>query len=103
MGLSNCNLPSTTCLTSRIPCGQSITTRKLQQVEEAEFFLYLLGFSQTRVRNYGEQARIKVSENEIENIVKNQKDIVSRVKGIGFTYISLDIQEYRSGSMDEIL
>jgi len=103
VGLSNYNLPSTTCLASRIPYGQSITVRKLQQVEEAESFLYSLGFSQSRVRNYGEQARIEVAEHEIEDIVKNRSAIVSKLKGIGFTYITLDLQGYRSGSMNEVL
>jgi uncharacterized protein len=103
VGLSNYNLPSTTCLASRIPYGQSITARKLQQVEEAESFLYSLGFSQSRVRNYGEQVRIEVAEPEIEQVVKNRNAIVSKLKEIGFTYITLDLQGYRSGSMNEIL
>jgi len=103
LGLSNYNLPSTTCLASRIPYGHSITAKKMQQVEEAETFLYSLGISQSRVRNYGDLARIEVFEYEIEKITENRKAVVSKLKELGFSYITLDLQGYRSGSMDEIL
>ena len=103
LGLSNYNLPSTTCLASRIPYGQPITARKLQQVEAAESFLYSLGISQARVRNYEDQARIEVAEQEIDDLVKNRQAIVAKLKEIGFTYITLDLQGYRSGSMNEVL
>ncbi|MCP5104894.1 MAG: ATP-dependent sacrificial sulfur transferase LarE [bacterium] len=103
VGLSNFNMPSTTCLASRIPYGQAITSKKLTQVEEAETFFYSLGFSQSRVRNYGDMARIEVYADEIENIVKNRQAIVAKLKGIGFSYITLDLEGYRSGSMNEVL
>ena len=103
LNLSNFNLPSTTCLASRIPYGEKITSKKLNQVEEAESFLYSLGLNQSRVRNYGDTARIEVYETEIEKITKNRKSIISRFKDIGFTYITLDLEGYRSGSMNEIL
>ncbi len=103
VGLSNFNLPSTTCLASRIPYGQPITAKKLKQVEEAESFFYSLGFSQSRVRNYGDQARIEVIEPEIDRIMENRAAIVNKLKELGFVYITLDLQGYRSGSMNEIL
>jgi uncharacterized protein len=103
VGLSNYNLPSTTCLASRVPYGQPITAGKLQQIEEAESFFYSLGYTQSRVRHYGDLARIEVDEHEIENIIKDRKAITAKLKEIGFSYITLDLEGYRSGSMDEIL
>lgn len=103
LGLSNYNLPSTTCLASRIPYGHEITAKKLRQVEEAEDFLYSLGFRQTRVRNYGDLARIEVYAPEIEKVMENRKAIVSKLKKMGFSYVTLDLEGYRSGSMDEVL
>ncbi len=103
LGLSNYNLPSTTCLASRIPYGEAITSKKLHQVEAAESFFYSLGFRQSRVRNYGDLARIEVEEQEIEKITKNRKTIVAKLKEIGFSYITLDLEGYRSGSMNEVL
>ena len=103
VGLSNYNMPSTTCLASRVPYGQPITSKKLEQVEEAEALFYSLGFSQSRVRNYGDTARIEVYADEIEDIVKNRETIVSKLKGLGFSYVTLDLEGYRSGSMNEVL
>jgi uncharacterized protein len=103
LGLSNFDMPSTTCLASRIPYGQSITAKKLTQVEEAENSLYQLGFRNSRVRNYGEMARIEVDEDQIEKVVEYRKSIVSRLKELGFVYVTLDLVGYRSGSMNEIL
>jgi uncharacterized protein len=103
VGLSNYNLPSTTCLASRIPYGHAITSKKLNQVEEAETFFYSLGLTQSRVRNYGNLARIEVYDHEIEEVARNREAIVSKLKEIGFTYITLDLQGYRSGSMNEVL
>jgi uncharacterized protein len=103
LGLSNYDMPSTTCLASRIPYGQDITAKKLTQIEEAESTLYSLGFRQSRVRNYGDMARIEVDEEEIEKIVQYRKSIVSRLKELGFVYVTLDLVGYRSGSMNEIL
>ncbi len=103
LGLSNYNMPSTTCLASRIPYGQIITGHKLHQIERAEAALYALGFHQSRVRHYGEMARIEVDENEIEKVVAHRQTIVNGLKELGFVYVTLDLVGYRSGSMNEIL
>ncbi len=103
LGLSNYNMPSTTCLASRIPYGQKITAEKLKQIEEAEDFLYHLGISQSRVRHHESIARIEVWESEIPKVVDNRLKIQTKFKGLGFSYITLDLKGYRSGSMDEIL
>lgn len=103
LGLSNYNLPSTTCLASRIPYGQPITASKLNQVEEAEDLFYSLGFTQTRVRHYGDLARIEVDPKELKDVFKKRKNIVTELKNIGFKYITLDLEGYRSGSMNDVL
>jgi uncharacterized protein len=103
LGLSNFDMPSTTCLASRIPYGQPITAKKLAQVEEAESFLYSLGFRQCRVRHYGDTARIEVEGDEFGKLFAAREEIVAKLKRLGFTYVTADLAGYRSGSMNEIL
>ena len=103
LGLSNYDLPSTTCLASRIPYGESITVDKLKQIEAAESFLFSIGLQQSRVRNYNHTARIEVYENEIRKIVEYRNEVVAKLKELGFTYVTLDLEGYRSGSMNAVL
>jgi len=103
LALSNCDLPSTTCLSSRIPYGQAITMEKLARVEAAESFLYEQGFQQVRVRHDGHSARIEVSPAEIGLLLARREQVSRRLKSLGFTYVSADLEGYRSGSMDEVL
>lgn len=103
LGLSNFNLPSTTCLASRIPYGTTITAKKLDQIERAEIFLYDLGFKQSRVRNYGDLARIEVNVEQLPLILENRTAIISQLKHLGFLYITFDLEGYRSGSMNKVL
>jgi len=103
LGLSNFALPSTTCLASRIPYGERITYDKLKRIEKAEIFLLELGFSQVRVRNHMNLARIEVEEEEMGKLFLWKDKIVSELKRIGFVYVSLDLSGYRSGSMNETL
>ncbi len=103
LGLSNYDLPSTTCLASRIPYGEMITKEKLNRIEAGESFLMSLGINQVRVRNYNDIARIEVDEDQIGIVVENRHGILKKFRDIGFVYISLDLQGYRSGSMNEIL
>lgn len=103
LGLSNYDMPSTTCLASRVPYGQSITAKKLKQIEEAEDLLYSLGFRHSRVRNYGDTARLEVDEDQIGKVIQHRPAIVAKLKELGFVYVTLDLAGYRSGSMNEIL
>ncbi|MBE0664873.1 MAG: ATP-dependent sacrificial sulfur transferase LarE [Chrysiogenales bacterium] len=102
LALSNHGLPSTTCLSSRIPYGQEITPEKLAQVEAAESFLYEEGLSQVRIRHYGDTARIEVFPDEIVTLVFIRHKLIARLKALGFHYITVDMAGYRSGSMDEV-
>jgi uncharacterized protein len=103
LGLPNWEKPSLACLASRIPYGSEITKEKLNQVAEAERFLKSLGFSQVRVRHYGKMARLEFLKTEMRKIFENGliDRINSRLKSIGFTHVTLDLQGYRSGSMNE--
>lgn len=104
------NLPtwekqSFACLSSRFVYGETITEEKLGMVDKAEQLLLDMGFHQVRVRIHDKMARIEVTPQEIEKIIKeeNRERIVREFKKYGFTYISLDLQGYRTGSMNETL
>jgi uncharacterized protein len=105
MGLPTWDKPSFACLSSRVPYGQEITAHKLAMIDEAEQFLIDLGFRQVRVRHHGDIARIEVEQGEIARLLpKDVRDSVcSRLKKIGFKYVTLDLDGYRTGSMNEVL
>lgn len=95
--------PSAACLSSRIPYGTAITEGKLNMIEEAEAFLASLGIGQRRVRLHNNIARIEVHKEDREKILERQSEVVRYLKSLGFAYITLDLEGYRSGSMDEVL
>ncbi len=97
------NKPPSSCLASRIPYGEEITPEKVQMIEKAENFMQDLGFSQLRVRLHGKIARIELIPEELEKAMGVRHKIVEALKGFGFSYITLDLKGYRSGSMDEVL
>ena len=105
LGLSSWDKPSYSCLASRFPYGEGITFSKLQKVEKAEAYLYQQGFKEVRVRVHGGLVRIEVSPQELSRFGRNglRLDVLNRLKKMGFTYISLDLEGYRSGSMNEVL
>jgi len=105
LGLPTWEKQSFACLSSRFPYGESITPEKLGMVDQAEQLLLDLGFRQVRVRHHGTLARIEISEDQFPLIMekKNRDKIFARFKEIGFTYVSLDIAGYRTGSMNETL
>ena len=104
-GLSVHDKPSNACLATRIPYNEKITKEKLRMIENAEEIIRNAGITQVRVRYHKNIARIEVEEKEIKKILneKTRKRIVNELKKLGFTYITLDLQGYRSGSMDEVL
>jgi pyridinium-3,5-biscarboxylic acid mononucleotide sulfurtransferase len=103
LGLPTAIKPSSACLASRIPFGTAITKEKLRQVETAEEFLRGLGIAQLRVRHHGDVARIEVDPQEFYLVLNNRDWIVKEFKMLGFIYVTLDIQGFRSGSMEEPL
>ncbi|MDO9326261.1 MAG: ATP-dependent sacrificial sulfur transferase LarE, partial [Methanoregula sp.] len=102
-GLSFWNKPSAACLSSRIPYGDEITQEKLAMIERAEAFLHTSGFAQCRVRLHGDMARIEIVRDEIQKMLAMQDRLTKTFKTIGFSYVTLDLEGYRSGSMDEVL
>jgi uncharacterized protein len=105
LGLKTWDKPSFACLASRIPYRDEITAGKLKMVDEAEDFLFGLGFKQVRVRHHGDLARIEVYPEEIERLMNGslREQVVSRLKKIGYHYVTIDLQGFRSGSMNEVL
>jgi len=105
LGLSTFDKPSFACLASRFPYGQSINLKKLRMVDRAEAYLHTLSFKQARVRHHGSIARIEVAPEDIDKFQdhKVRQTVIKRLKKLGFTYITLDLQGYRSGSMNEQL
>lgn len=105
IGLPNWNKPSMPCLSSRFPYGHTITPDKLNQVSEAESFLRELGLEDLRVRHHGDIARIEVNSSMIEKIAspKVRERVINKLKSLGFSYITLDLCGFRSGSMNEVL
>jgi len=97
------NKPSSACLATRIPYGQPLTGKRLSMVEAAEDLLKSLGFGQLRIRADGRGARIELEKQEMIHALERNEEIVSRLKALGFDYVSLDLEGYRSGSMDEVL
>jgi uncharacterized protein len=97
------NKPSSACLYSRIPYGEEITAEKLRMVEQAEDLLIILGFRQVRVRHHGNIARIEILSEEFSKLLFHAGKIDKKLHDIGFSYVTLDLRGYRSGSMDEVL
>jgi len=105
MGLPTWNKPSLACLASRFPYGDEITAGRLQMVAEAEDCLRGLGLEQVRVRHHDSLARIEVPLEEMGRFSQAEfrDQVVERLKCIGYSYVTLDLQGYRSGSMNEVL
>lgn len=99
------NKPSFACLASRFPYGTAISREKLSTVEQAENVLYNLGFNQCRVRHHNEIARIEISKKQFERFFSNgiPEKVIKEFKKLGYSYVTIDIEGYRSGSMNEIL
>ena len=105
LGLPTWKKPSFACLASRFVYGELISEEKLKMVDNAEELLRSKGFEQFRVRIHDKMARIEISPSDFEKIIKIEirEEIVQKFKEYGFKYISLDLQGYRTGSMNETI
>jgi len=106
LGLPTWNKQSFACLSSRFPYGQHITKESLMRIDTAENLLRDLGFRSFRVRHHDDRtARIEVGKEEIPRLLEAEvrETIVTHLKNLGFTYVTLDLQGYRTGSMNEVL
>ena len=104
MKLPTWDKPSFACLASRFVYGEEITAQKLKMVEKAEQALLNLGFKQLRVRIHGENlARIEVLPTELETLLELRETVVKALREAGFAYITMDLQGYRTGAMNEVI
>ncbi len=105
LGLPWWDKPAQPCLSSRFPYGEEITVAKLQRVGRAEIYLRKLGYQNLRVRSEGETARIELPPEQIKEFVfKNDlQSIVSAFQEFGFIYVTLDLEGYRSGKLNQVL
>ena len=104
-GLATWNEPASACLSSRVPYGQVVTIEKLSMVDKAEIALKRLGFRQVRVRHHGDVARIEVAEEELPRALDPEMAhrMSTALKALGFKYVTLDLDGYRTGSLNEVL
>jgi uncharacterized protein len=106
MGLHTHDKPSAACLASRIPYGEPITEEKLGRIERAEQALHRLGFRSVRVRTHGRVARIELGDDEAVGRMMDPEmrgDVADAVRKAGYDYVALDLEGYRTGSMNETL
>lgn len=103
MGLPTWNKPSFACLSSRIPYGSEITLEKIDQIDRAEGYLLSLGFHQVRVRHHDTIARIEVSQADFSRLLAHHVEINRTLQEIGFSYVTLDLFGYQTGSMNAVL
>ncbi len=103
LGLDTWKKQSLACLASRFMYGETITMEKLNMVDKAEQLLFDKGFHQARVRIHDKMARIEVMPNEFQKLIDIRNIILYKLREFGFTYISMDLEGYRTGSMNETL
>lgn len=104
-GLTLADKPASACLSSRIEYGRAVTAENLSQVERAEEAMHALGFPQVRVRHHGELARVEIARQDLPRALTLAMfdRITAALRPLGFVYITLDTQGYRSGSMNDVL
>ena len=100
LGLRTWDKPAAACLASRVPYGTEVTVNVLSRIERAEAALRALGFTELRVRHYGDAARIEVPIEELAAVVARREDVVAGVRGAGYSYVTLDLEGFRSGNLN---
>jgi uncharacterized protein len=103
LDLPTWDLPSFACLSSRFPYGETITKEAVVRVGEGEDYLRSLGLKQFRLRHHGSIARVEIWMDQLDLVLANREEIVKQLKALGYQYIALDLEGYRTGSMNEVL
>ena len=105
VGLPTADLPASACLASRLPYGTEVTPERLAQVERGEEALRALGFRQVRLRHHGPLARVEIDPAELARALDPEmaRRISAAIKPLGFRYVALDLDGYRSGALNEVL
>jgi uncharacterized protein len=104
-GLPTADLPASACLASRLPYGTQVTPERLRQVERGEEALRALGFRQVRLRHHGPLARVEIDPAELPRALSPEmaRAISAAIRPLGFRFVSLDLDGYRSGALNEVL
>ena len=102
-GISVADRPSAPCLATRFPYGTRLSAERMRQVDEGERFLRSLGFYNVRLRAHGDTARIEVDRQDMGRILEHAQEIAERIRALDFSYVALDLEGFRSGSMDRDL
>ncbi|GGG90312.1 MULTISPECIES: ATP-dependent sacrificial sulfur transferase LarE [Staphylococcus] len=103
LGLPVWNKPALCSLASRIPYGEELSFTKVNKVNEAEKYILSLGVNNVRVRYHHNIARIEVAEDDLMTVINNNSNITLRLKELGFDYVTVDLEGYRTGSMNEVI
>ena len=103
LGLRTWNKPAAACLASRVPYGTPVTLGVLSSVAAAESALRRLGFGQLRVRHYGDLARLELVPEDLERAVVERAAVVAAIRAAGYTYVTLDLEGFRSGNLNQAL
>ena len=103
LGLVTWDKPSLACLASRIPYGTKISSRLLGRINQAESYLKKIGFKQVRLRHYNGLCRIEVSQGDIPRLISRHRQVVDKLKKMGYNYVTVDLEGYRTGSMNEVI
>ena len=99
-GISVSERPSAPCLATRFPYGTRLSYEWMEKVDEGERYLRGLGMYNVRIRVHGDIARIEVDAQDMTKLFSRANEIVRRLKKLGFTYVTMDLEGFRSGSMD---
>lgn len=103
LGLVTWDKPSLACIASRIPYGIRINARLLKRIDDAESYLKKMGFRQVRLRHYNGLCRIEVFKDDIPLVIDKRDSIIKQLRRLGYNYITVDLEGYRSGSMNKVL
>ncbi len=103
LGLRTWDKPAAACLASRLPYGTPVTLGRLSAIDAAEAALRALGFGQLRVRHHGDAARLEVDPEELGDVLERRDEVVAAVRSAGFTFVALDLEGFRSGSLNRVL
>lgn len=103
LGLRTWDKPAAACLASRLPYGTPVTLGTLRSVAMAESGLHALGFMELRVRHHGDVARVEVPEADLAAVIEQRGAVVEAVRAAGYAYVALDLEGFRSGSLNRVL
>jgi uncharacterized protein len=102
-GLNTWDKPSLACLASRVPYGVTISKQLLERIHKAETYLKTIGIKQVRLRHYNGLCRIEVSKKDFGRLMNKSSKVVDRFKKLGYNYVTLDLEGYRTGSLNEVI